>query len=406
MKNNLTTGDVLSAGSSVAGSLIAANSAKKISLAQIKAVQEAHERERKEALEDRAHAEIYNSPAMQRLRMENAGFSPQEYVDAGSSDVPTPVDYASGLDSAYSNLAGAGAMASQIAPSAINSLIAQSQIRHLESQIDLNTVRSDNISENTRGLKLDNYIRNATKENQIAISKLQEDTLFQNLKKGVAELKLIAQQSDLNESSKKLLGLQIELDEKVLQSRVALAKLSVKYSELDLKTKDFNLNYTLPKDLQVKDSEIRKNGAYNRLLGAQYDFVVESTKNATKEGLSIDLRNNNQRIVNTKMDAELRAFQKTYNEYVENLKNKYHLTEVEARYAGAKFWIDSTTKVVDTAIKGVATYYGAGLLGGKTFSPLAPVSAGTSMPQAGYNPYPNLNIPRSIDGANNDVWLP
>lgn len=225
--------------SPVLGALIAGGTALLGQYLQNKASLSAEQRARAYALQDRLHDELYNSPALQKLRLEQAGLSPAEYVQQFETSSQTPEVQVPD----FSMLAGAGGSALSGAYSAIS---AQSDLRKMSADIRLLEAEADSkrAEADSARKRYDLEIANKTLEN----SKLGKD---------ISLVQLAIQGSLLDNKGKSIANdsalLEYVFDRDTKQFRMEAIQLANEASKLDNSQKQFALELAQEsKDLQVQ----------------------------------------------------------------------------------------------------------------------------------------------------------
>lgn len=225
--------------SPVIGALLSGGTALLGQYLQNRASLDAEKRARAYALEDRMHDEIYNSPAMQKLRLKQAGLSPAEYVQQFETSSQSPQVQVPD----FSMLAGAGGSALSGAYSAIS---AQSDLRKMSADIRLLEAEADSkrAEADSARKRYDLEIANKTLEN----SKLGKD---------ISLVELAIQGSLLDNKGKSIANdsalLDYVFDRDSKQFRMEAIQLANDVSKLDKSQKEFALELAKEsKDLQLQ----------------------------------------------------------------------------------------------------------------------------------------------------------
>lgn len=300
------------------------------------------ETQRQEALEDRAHDETYNSPAAQLARNKLAGVA-----TTGLQSVPTDSSGMSNetADGAVSLLSGLGGMINNGIGSAISLL----GLRKQRAEIDNLNARTANTSSDTvvKGLNAD-YLK-AVSEDRVKQMRFVTLSHEQGLNKLIEEVENLRVDRTIKGKEGRLKDLAISLAESTFDSNVQLAALSVEDKELSNKIKEFNLEKTLPKQLEELNSLIahyknadtiaRYNADTSRQLALNdYQRVVNDCNKVSMMQGYYDEQTRSLKFDNDAMQA-------TYDDYVSSLKSTYHLSDVEANWAATHQWL----KVVNSA---------------------------------------------------------
>lgn len=300
------------------------------------------ETQREEALADRAHDETYNSPAAQLARNKLAGVA-----TTGMSPVPTDSSGMSNEDAsgAASLLNGFGSFITN----GVGNVVDLLKLRKMKAEIDNLNSRTANTSADT-GLKSLNadYLKSIATDRvkQAHLTTLMQEQGLNELMQRVENLRA---DNTLKGKEARLRDIAIALAESTFDSNVQLAALEVEDKDLSNKIKSFQLEKTMPKQLEELDALIshyknadsvaRYNAQTNRQLALNdyqrvmndYDRVVMMQGYYDEQTRSL------------KFDNE--ATQRTFDEFVQSLKSQYHLTDVEANWAATHQWL----KVVNTA---------------------------------------------------------
>ena len=213
-----------------------------------------HSRNRQEALEDRDFENWYNSPLQQRIRLEQAGLSPQSFMQSpvetttqqtAKADVPSSLPFQSSLGSAV------GSFMPNVQNTALDSLNALKTLSSVkESMLDSQTKKlyndwySDIMSEQLVGMRIanDNKYQNTQLMKQELESKKTLDKQEQ-LRLGALDYML--------EKQKELIRLEVDqkqFDFDHMQQRFdmelksAIASVSEAYSRNALRSSEASLN--------------------------------------------------------------------------------------------------------------------------------------------------------------------
>lgn len=300
------------------------------------------ETQRENALADRAHDETYNSPAAILARNKLAGVA-----TTGMSPVPTD---SSGM--AEEDASGAISMLGNIGSfitNGVGNVVDLLKLRKQRAEIDNLNARTANTSADTGVKQLNSdYLKSIAQDRvkQVRLSTLMQE---QGLNKLMVEIEEARANVNLKGKEAKLRDISIALAESTFDSNVKLVALEVEDKDLSNKIKQYDLNKVMPKQLEElntliahyknSDSIARYNAETNRQLSLNdyqrtmndYDRVITMQGYYDEQTRSLKFDND--------------AMQKTFDEYVDNLKNSYHLTEVEAKYAATQNWL----KIVNSA---------------------------------------------------------
>ena len=300
------------------------------------------EQQRENALADRAHDETYNSPAAILARNKLAGVA-----TTGRSPVPTD---SSGM--AEEDASGAVAMLGNIGSfitNGVGNVVDLLKLRKQRAEIDNLNARTANTSADTGVKQLNSdYLKSIALDRvkQARLSTLMQE---QGLDKLMVETEEASANVNLKGKDAKLRDISIALAESTFDSNVQLVALQVEDKELSNKIKEYDLNKVMPKQLEElntliahyknSDSVARYNAETNRQFSLNdYQRTMNDYDRVTTMQGYYD-----EQTRSLKFDND--AMQKTFDEYGDNLKNSYHLTEVEAKYAAAQNWL----KIVNSA---------------------------------------------------------
>lgn len=300
------------------------------------------EKQREDAVADRAHDETYNSPAAILSRNKLAGVA-----TTGMSPVPTD---SSGM--AEEDASGAVSMLGNIGSfitNGVGNVVDLLKLRKQRAEIDNLNARTANTSADTGVKQLNSdYLKSIAQDRvkQAHFATLMQE---QGLNKLMVEIEEARANVNLKGKDAKLRDISIALAESTFDSNVQLAALEVENKELSNKIKEYDLNKVMPKQLEElntliahyknSDTIARYNAETNRQLSLNdyqrtmndYDRVVMMQGYYDEQTRSLKFDND--------------ATQKTFDSYVQSLEDTYHLTQVEANWAATHQWL----KVVNTA---------------------------------------------------------
>ena len=300
------------------------------------------EKQRENALADRAHDETYNSPAAILARNKLAGVA-----TTGMSPVPTD---SSGM--AEEDASGAVSLLGNIGSfitNGVGNVVDLLKLRKQRAEIDNLNARTANTSADTGVKKLNSDYLKSIAEDRVKQSHFATLMQEQGLNKLMVEIEEARANVNLKGKDAKLRDISIALAESTFDSNVQLAALEVENKELSNKIKEYDLNKVMPKQLEElntliahyknSDSIARYNAETNRQLSLNdyqrtmndYDRVVMMQGYYDEQTRSLKFDND--------------ATQKTFDSYVQSLEDTYHLTQVEANWAATHQWL----KVVNTA---------------------------------------------------------
>lgn len=300
------------------------------------------EQQRENALADRSHDETYNSPAAILARNKLAGVA-----TTGMSPVPTD---SSGM--AEEDASGVVSMLGNIGSfinNGVGNVVDLLKLRKQRAEIDNLNARTANTSADTGVKQLNSDYLKSIAEDRVKQARFATLMQEQGLNKLMVDIEEARANVNLKGKEAKLRDISIALAESTFDSNLQLSALQVQEKELDNKIKEFDLNKVMPKQLEElnaliahyknSDAIARYNADTNRQLALNdyqrtmndYDRVVMLQGYYDEQTRSLRFDND--------------AMQKTFDEYVDNLKNSYHLTEVEAKYAATQNWL----KIVNSA---------------------------------------------------------
>lgn len=354
---------LIMAGASLISSIIGASSARKSRKWQEALL----DKQRQQALEDRAHDEEYNSPTAQLMRLKLAGLSPNSLHDVATTD-------SSGMNVKGSPDAVAAAQALEL-QSMQNGVSDAFQAIGLQKQrAEVHKIYSDiaSNSSSTRVKSLEADFLKATFSNRVAEQNFKTLAAQLELPRLEASINQMLASTDLTKEERKLRGLSYNLAIDTYDDTVRLAKFKADNAELDNKIKDYDLNKVMPAKLQQVYEQISH---IRQSTYISYEQFVAYRDNLEKSGYVLDEQARSLRFNND-------AMQKTFDEYVENLRNEYHLTETESKFAATQ----QVMKLVNQAAVTLAAS-GAAVFSAKK-SMMKPNSKVPSAPSyGGYDPY-------------------
>ena len=294
------------------------------------------EKQRENALADRAHDETYNSPAAILARNKLAGVA-----TTGMSPVPTD---SSGM--AEEDASGAVSLLGNIGSfitNGVGNVVDLLKLRKQRAEIDNLNARTANTSADTGVKKLNSDYLKSIAEDRVKQSHFATLMQEQGLNKLMVEIEEARANVNLKGKDAKLRDISIALAESTFDSNVQLAALEVENKELSNKIKEYDLNKVMPKQLEElntliahyknSDSIARYNAETNRQLSLNdyqrtmndYDRVVMMQGYYDEQTRSLKFDND--------------ATQKTFDSYVQSLEDTYHLTQVEANWAATHQWL-------------------------------------------------------------------
>lgn len=300
------------------------------------------EKQRENALADRAHDETYNSPAAILARNKLAGVA-----TTGMSPVPTD---SSGM--AEEDASGAVSMLGNIGSfitNGIGNVVDLLKLRKQRAEIDNLNARTANTSADTGVKNLNSDYLKSIAEDRVKQARFATLIQEQGLNKLMVDIEESRANVNLKGKDAKLRDISIALAESTFDSNVRLAALEVEDKDLANKIKQYDLNKVMPKQLEElnaliahyknSDTIARYNAETNRQLSLNdyqrtmndYDRVITMQGYYDEQTRSLKFDND--------------AMQKTFDGYVKSLEDSYHLSEIEAKFAAAQNWL----KIVNSA---------------------------------------------------------
>lgn len=354
---------LIMAGASLISSIIGASSARK----NRKWQESLLDKQRQQALEDRAHDEEYNSPTAQLMRLKLAGLSPNSLHDVVTTD-------SSGMNVKGSPDAVSAAQALELQSMQQGVSDAFQAIGLQKQRAEVHKIYSDiaSNSSSTRVKSLEADFLKATFSNRVAEQNFKTLAAQLELPRLEASINQMLAATDLTKEERKLRGVSYNLAIDTYDDTVRLAKFKADNAELDNKIKDYDLSKVMPAKLQ----QIYEQTAHIRQsTHISYEQFVAYRDNLEKSGYVLDEQARSLRFSND-------AMQKTFDEYVENLLNEYHLTETEAKFAATQ----QVMKLVNQAAVTLAASGAAVFSAKKTM--MKPNSKVPSAPSYGsYDPF-------------------
>lgn len=332
-------------------------------------------KQRAEALADRAHSEMYNSPLMERMRREAAGLGPvDDYSTPASSPAGLQPDYAE----AASRSSDALVSAAQLGASAPMSMM-QGALQAAKLSSEIMKDRSI-VADNTQSARVKASVARLNEEglqDDLLRKKLENDQIYQENSNLVQEgLNLVEQGYNLREQ-RKLTRSEIKTAESnlyVLQQtqemRVDLMRHQVKHADLENRLDEFQLNKVLPKQLQVMDSEISRARAAANLANNQsrrINVLLPFEKNelqnsATLLGIAVKTGT----IEYDESVVKHNKFMSHLKEYEDALVANYKISRQEANWYSIQKGVDILSRAASTVAIGVGV--------GKALAPISAVS--------------------------------
>lgn len=326
------------------------------------------EKQRKEALEDRAHAEMYNSPLMERLRREAAGLGPvDDYSTPGTPAQGLAPDYAAataGTGDALVSAAQLGASAPMVMMD-----------RALDAARTFASIRKDNsqaaeMSESARVRKLNADYLEETFKDQVLKARLENDFLFEQTNQVIEQSALIAENRKLSRWQRKEITQNMRFAQQLQESKVALLKAQVDETnarkeniEVNTKLSKAELDELLPERIKVLKAQAAQayasanfsNTSARRMStllpyeSMQFSDLVTATKMAAQDASLIHDEN----------IVKHNAFMGMIGQYSESLQAKYKLDVQTANWYAVNQFVDIGQAIVHDA----ALVYGASKVG-------------------------------------------
>lgn len=325
-------------------------------------------KQRAEALADRAHSEMYNSPLMERMRREAAGLGPvDDYSTPASSPAGLQPDYAE----AASRSSDALVSAAQLGASSPMAMMQGA----LETARTFAAIRKDNsqsaeMSESARVKRLNADYLAETFKDQVLKARLENDFLFEQTNQVIEQSSLIAENKRLSSQQRKEIVQNMKFAQELQESKVALLKSQIAETDahkesLDTATKltKAELDQLLPeriKSLKAQTAEayssanlsntsarrIRTLLPYERM---QMSDLVTSIKMAAKDASLIHDEN----------IVKHNAFMGMIGQYSDSLAAKYKLDRQTANWYAVNQFVDIGQSIIHDA----ALIYGASKVG-------------------------------------------
>lgn len=332
-------------------------------------------KQRAEALADRAHSEMYNSPLMERLRREAAGLGP---VDDYSTPASTPAGLQPDYAEAASRSSDALVSAAQLGASSPMALM-QGALQAAKMSAEIMKDRSI-VADNTQSARVKASVARLNElglQDDLLRKKLENDQIFQENSNLVQEgLNLVEQGYNLREQRKltRAERKKAESDLYVLQQtqemRVELKRQEVKHADLENKLSEFQLNEVLPKQLQVMDAEITRARAAANLANTQSRRInvllpfekKEMENSATLLGIAVKTGT----IEYDESVVKHNKFMSHLKEYEDALVSTYKISRQEANWYSIQKGVDILSRAASTVAIGVGV--------GKALAPVQAIS--------------------------------
>lgn len=323
--------------------------------------------QREQALEDRMHDEQYNSPASQLARLRIAGISPTSLHDVSETD-SSGMAVQGDPNALSQSLLAQGSTIQQGFTSAIDALALNKQ----RAEIDkiYSDIAKNSSSQRLQGLQSD--FLEETFTNRVAQEKFQALSQELGLQKLGADIDSIVAATANSKEERKIKRITISLMTDTYSDTVRLARLQADNAELDNKIKDYDLRKVMPARLQKLVEETNSIRQSTQLSYEQFvayrDHLEKSDYVLDEQGKALKFNND--------------AMQATYDEYVQKLKDEYHITEVEAKFAATR----EVMKLVNQAAVTLAAS-GAAVFSAKKSMMKPNSKIPSSSSYGGYDPY-------------------
>lgn len=353
------------------------------------------DKERKEALEDREHAEMYNSPLMERVRREAAGLGP---VD----DYSTPGTTAEGLVPNYAEAAAGSndalVSAAQLGASAPSVLMRNA----LDAAKDLAQIHKDNsaaaemsgskavLDENARFLK-------ETFEDRALKVKLENDQIFTETSESIRRGALLLEQKNLTATQRHQVEIEVNILQRTQEYRVSLEKSRSEKAAFDVQISEKELNEMMPAQLRQIESSIAANYARaasdsanarrtNMLLPLEFSHLE-------KANAALDIAVKDSSLIHDENIVKHNVFMSHIAEYSDSIVARYKVDRQTADWYAVNQVVNTVAKAATTAVSVVGI--------GKMLTPVTnaanAVAKGSSLILPGSSPYENLARRSGLD---------
>lgn len=214
---------------------------------------------RQQSLQDRAHNEWYNSPAQQRERLRQAGI--------GISNDTVKVD-----DTSSENMQYAEPLTNDILNSRSTGLqqLASAPAEAMKFALDIAEQTSK-----IKGLSSDNDLKDITLKYADENARLALDKGYNDLAKGLQELKNLRTYGNLNKANLKKVNQEIEFAERLQPAKEKLAEMQAAIAENRKKISDATVGVEIQKAFNDLDQQL----ASIRLTKAQISEVASKIAN-------------------------------------------------------------------------------------------------------------------------------
>lgn len=226
---------------------------------------------RRQSLEDRAHAEFYNSPAQQRERLRQAGLGI-------SSDTVKPDDTSS------ENMQYAQPFTNDILNSRATGLqqLANAPAQAMKFALDVAEQTSK-----IKGLNTDNDLKDVTFRFADENARLALDKGYNELAQGVEQLEVLRSTANLNKKNANILDFQIEYGRRLMAAKTKIAQCEAAIAENRRKISDETVDAEIVKswtELEQAFANVRLTQAQISESSAKIANLNADTANAQTAG--------------------------------------------------------------------------------------------------------------------------
>lgn len=338
--------------------------------------------QRNQALADRAHDEVYNSPQAQKDRLLSANLSPVNFGDVPTTDSGAGASVAYEPNGAITNMLSSAREQSVEMPMRAMELMLMKQRNDAEVR-NLNSMVSKRTSDKET-TDLLNYKTKQTLGNDIEQSNLETLLKGSQLQKSYQDIYNAVQDGKLKGKAFESASLSLKLAQDTYDSMVNLAKANAANAEYEADIKKYNLDFTLPATLNEINSRVAKN--FN-------DIEMSKQLNQREwQRLDADLKMIQQQIYNIdyqnfRLEFRNGKIQEEYNNEVKRIEAELkakgvaaELAQKEANWYGFNQIMGATYKTCDMGLRITGAVVTGGASEGvrQTLAPLNSMSTNVS----------------------------
>lgn len=373
-------GSSLNAFSSLAGALINYKSTQNQAKAAAEQAQknrdfelEMANKQRADALADRAHSEMYNSPLMERMRREAAGLGPvDDYSTPGSSPQGLQPDYAEAASRSNDALVSAAQLGASSPMALMQGAL---QVAKTSAEIRKDNSFAAEASASAVVKQKNAELLKETFEDQVLKAKLENNYFFELTNKTIEEGNELVASTNLKKAERGAVLQQTQFAAQLQEWRVKQAKAEAELSENHVKITQYQLDKLLPaelKELEACAAELNARAYLSRREANRIDTLLPLEKKQLGMYIeALSYANQDAALVHDENIVKHNKFMSHLKEYEDSLVARYNLDAKTAHWYATNQFINIGSEIVGAGIK----LYGIGKLAGSAGKAVAGMSA-------------------------------